>query len=94
MGGHEHVQLRGTFGSTSRTKLAEPYPYPLCATLAAACCRKAGWLAKGSRLDVAACARQSHLCVGEARHPGPLVDLHKMSSMTPAVSGESNLRRV
>ena len=41
---HEHWRLRGTYGGSSRTKLAEPYPYPLCCTLASACCQKAGWV--------------------------------------------------
>ena len=46
---HEHWRLRGMYGGSSRTKLAEPYPYPLCSTLAAACCNKAGWVAPAPR---------------------------------------------
>ena len=42
-GMHEHWRLRGSYGGTSRTKLAEAYPFPLCSTLAAACCKKANW---------------------------------------------------
>ena len=44
LGQHDHWRLRGMCGSTPPTKLAEPYPFPLCSTLAAACCRKAGWI--------------------------------------------------
>ena len=42
-GRQEHWNLRGMHNGVSRTKLAEPYPYPLCATLAAACCNFAQW---------------------------------------------------
>ena len=70
-GRHEHWRLRGSYGNTSRAKLAEPYPFPLCYTLAAACCKKAGWLPFVSRLNIIGCAKQTGPCIGEAMHPGP-----------------------
>ena len=53
---HDHWKLRGMYGSSSRTRLAEPYPYPLCCTLAAACCKKAGWVAPASLRHTTGCA--------------------------------------
>ena len=70
-GSHEHWRLRGNYGGCSRTKLAEPYPYPLCSILASACCQKAGWLHFSTRLDIAGCAKQSDLTIGDAKHPRP-----------------------
>ena len=58
-GQHEHWRLRGTYGSISRTKLAEPYPLPLCATLAAACCTKAGWSPPPRTRSIIHCTKQS-----------------------------------
>ena len=61
-------------GGVSRTKLAEPYPYPLCASLASACCKHAGWLASSRRLSIVGCAKCQGCSyhIGDARQPGPL----------------------
>ena len=70
---HEHWKLRGMHGGVSRTKLAEPYLYPLCASLASACCKHAGWIASSRRLNIVGCAK-CHGCsyhIGDAMHLGP-----------------------
>ena len=72
---HERWRLRGMYGNSSRTKLAETYPFPLCSILAGACCKMAGWPASSSRLHIVNCAKQSGPCIGQALHlgPGPLL---------------------
>ena len=70
---HEHWKLRGTHGGVSRTKLAKSYPYPLCASLASACCKHAGWIASSRRLSIVGCAKCQGCSyhIGDAMHPGP-----------------------
>jgi len=53
------------------TKRAEAYPWGMADALALACARDCKWHDGRRRLDLAACARQSCRCIGEAANPGP-----------------------
>ena len=68
---HNHLILRGSSGGSQLTKQAEAYPWGLADALALACARDCAWRDTRRRLDVAACARQTCRCIGEASHPGP-----------------------
>lgn len=65
LGNHKHIVLRGRSSKhrMSWTKVAEPYPRPLCRVLAKSICQ----MALGHE-DVCFCG---HKRIGEAKNPGP-----------------------
>ena len=76
LGGHDHIILRGRSGHhmLNWTRVAQVYPRRLCHQVADELCAFAGLKAvslRSDRLDVAGCARTSHLRIGEAGNPGP-----------------------
>ena len=72
-GCRQHILLRGRCPKRRQllTKLAEPYPKALCATIAMALTCASGDRPEFRRLNGTECAKCTHSRIGEAKGPGP-----------------------
>lgn len=72
--GLPHLRLRGRCKEkgVNFTRLAEPYPRPLCSGIAYAIGVDAKFFpGLKQKLDISSCARGTHARLGEAKNPGP-----------------------